>query len=185
MFVFCLLSGWYLHDRCSYPRDVSWTVRQKLFKESLAGYTAPISLKFNVFESNFRLRSYQVSLSIRWLISVEINSIRTFDNSALDTNIRHEKQSSLDSNFRIEPSTRISLNLKVLTKVRQLCGNQKLTANCYQKLTANRYQKLTAKCNQNFSQKLTAICYQKFQSNLDTKSFNQKLIPKVSVKSWQ
>ena len=118
-------------------------------------------------------------------------SIRSFDNSVLDTNFRHEKQSSLDSNFQIEPSTRISLNSRMLTKVRQLCGNQKLTANCYQKLTANCYQKLTAKCYQKFqstvdSEMLSKVSVksrqQKFQSKVDTESFSQKLTAKCNAK---
>ena len=70
----------------------------------------------------------------------------------------------------------------MLTKVRQLCSNQKLTANCYQKLTANCYQKLTANCYKmltaNCYQKLTAKCYQKFQSKVDS-----EMLSKVSVKS--
>ena len=86
----------------------------------------------------------------------------------------------------------------MLTKVRQLCGNQltvncyqKLTANCYQKLTANCYQKLTAKCNQKFqstvdSEKLSKVSvksqHQKFQSKVDTESFSQKLTAKSNAK---
>ena len=62
----------------------------------------------------------------------------------------------------------------MLTKVRQLCSNQKLTANCYQKLTANCHQELTANCYQ----KLTAKCYQKFQSKVDS-----EMLSNVSVKS--
>ena len=69
----------------------------------------------------------------------------------------------------------------MLTKVRQLCGNQKLTANCYQKLTANRYQKLTAKCNQKFQSKV--------DSEIAIKSFSQKvdseLLPKVDSEIYQ
>ena len=137
------------------------------------------------------LDSKTLNFKLFAVISVEINSIRTFDNSALDTNFRHEKQSSLDSNFRIEPSTRISLNSKVLTKVRQLYSNQKLTANCYQKLTANCYQKLTANCYQQFQSKVDSEMlsrvsvksrHQKFQSKVDTESFSQKLTVKFNAK---
>ena len=79
----------------------------------------------------------------------------------------------------------------MLTKVRQLCGNQKLTANCYQKLTANCYQKLTAKCYQKFQSKvdsemlskvLVKSRHQKFQSKVDTESFSQKLTAKCIAK---
>ena len=79
----------------------------------------------------------------------------------------------------------------MLTKVRQLFGNQKLTANRYQKLTANCYQKLTAKCYQKFqttvdSEMLSKVSvksrHQKFQSKVDTESFSQKLTAKCNAK---
>ena len=91
-----------------------------------------------VFDSNFRQISYQVSLSNRLLFSVEINSIQTFDNSALDTSFRHEKQSSLgrtfESNLRHESAFR-SLNSKVLTKVRQLVRLSKVDSKLLSKVS--------------------------------------------------
>ena len=78
----------------------------------------------------------------------------------------------------------------MLTKVRQLCGNQKLTANCYQKLTANRYQKLTAKCNQKFQSKVDSESLSKVDSESLSKvdsellsKVDSEMLSKVWVKS--
>ena len=59
--------------------------------------TAPISLKFNVFESRFWQLNVQDSLSTRYLITIKTSSTRVFDNSVLDKNSRHEKPSSFDT----------------------------------------------------------------------------------------
>ena len=83
----------------------------------------------------------------------------------------------------MEHSTRISLNSKVLTKVRQLCSNQKLTANCYQKLTAKCYQKFQSKVDSEMLSKVPVKSpHQKFQSKVDTESFSQMLTAKCNAK---
>ena len=145
-------------------------------------FTASISLKLNFFDSNFRQFSYRVLLSTRELISVKINSIRTFDNSAFDTNFRHEKQSSLDSNFRIEPSTRISIpqfEFKWLTNVQQLGRLSKVDSELLSKVSVKCWQR---KFQSNVSVK---SWHQMFQSKFDTEYFSQVLTAKVSVKSWE